>query len=79
MTDNEIIEALKTLLKPMENHMKEIDLKLDKLDLKIESLHLENKTEHRLIRKDIEHLNDEMETVIAALRAKDILPLPKQM
>ncbi|RKI98748.1 hypothetical protein D7X87_26350 [bacterium D16-54] len=70
MTDNEMLDAIKTLLKPINN-------KLEDLDLKLESLRLENKIEHRAIRGDIEHLNDEMETVIEALRAKNILPMAK--
>jgi hypothetical protein len=70
MTENEILDAMKTLLKPINN-------KLEDLDLKLESLRLENKIEHRTIRGDIERLNDEMETVVEALRAKNILPIAK--
>lgn len=77
MTDQEIIDNLKILLKPIQNQIEEMDLKMSNMDLKIETMRLENKTEHRAIRKDIERLNDEMETVVAALRAKDILPIAK--
>lgn len=72
MTDNEMLEAMKDLLKPMNN-------KLEDIELKLESMRLENKMEHRAIRKDIDYLNDETETIIAALQAKNIIPVPKQM
>ena len=77
MNNDELIETLKTLLKPINNKLEELSLKIDNTDLKIDSLRLENKTEHRAIRKDIEHLNDEMETVVEVLRAKEILPIAK--
>lgn len=67
MTDNEILQALRDVLKPINN-------KLEDIELKLESLRLENKMEHRAIRRDIDYLNDEMETVITVLQAKDILP-----
>lgn len=70
MTDNEMLEAMKTLLKP-------VTTKLDDIELKLESMRLENKIEHRAIRKDIEYLNDEMETVITVLETKGILPIAK--
>ncbi len=67
MTDNEILQALKDVMKPINN-------KLEDIELKLESMRLENKMEHRAIRRDIDYLNDEMETVIAVLQAKDVLP-----
>lgn len=70
MTDNEMLEAMKTLLKP-------VTTKLDDIELKLESMRLENKIEHRAIRKDIEYLNDEMETVVTVLETKGILPIAK--
>ena len=67
MTDNEILQALKDVMKPINN-------KLEDIELKLESMRLENKMEHRAIRRDIDYLNDEMETVISVLQAKDVLP-----
>ena len=67
MTDNEILQALKDVMKPINN-------KLEDIELKLESMRLENKMEHRAIRRDIDYLNDEMETVIAVLQEKDVLP-----
>lgn len=67
MTDTEVLQALKDVMKPMNK-------KMENLELKLEALRLDNKMEHRAIRKDIDYLNDEMETVITVLQAKDILP-----
>lgn len=66
MTDIEIMEAMKTMLQPMKN-------KLDDMDIKLDTLQLNAKTSERAIRKDIHYLNDEMDTLIAVLEAKDIL------
>ena len=74
MTDTEVLQALKDVMKPMNKKMENLELKLDNLELKLEALRLDNKMEHRAIRKDIDYLNDEMETVIRVLQAKDILP-----
>ncbi|MCI8661536.1 MAG: hypothetical protein HFG54_15055 [Lachnospiraceae bacterium] len=70
MTDNEMLDAMRDLLKPINN-------KLEDLDLKMESMRLENKMEHRKLRKDIEYLNDEVETIVEVLKAKNILPIAK--
>lgn len=67
MTDNEIINALQTLLKPIHN-------KLESLEIKIDTLSLEQKKSERAIRKDIDYLNDEVDTLIAVLEHKGILP-----
>ncbi len=60
MTDNEVLQALKDVLKPINN-------KLDDIELKLESLRLENKMEHRTIRQDIQPPASLLET-------KGILP-----
>lgn len=67
MTDNEMIEALQTLLKPINN-------KLEELDIKIDQIRLDNKMTTRAIRKDIKYLNDEVDTLIEVMEAKGVLP-----
>ncbi len=67
MSENEMIDALRTLFTPISN-------KLEDIELKLEQLQIENKIEHRQIRKDIAKLEDEMETVVTVLQGKDILP-----
>ena len=67
MTDLELIEAMKTLLKP-------INEKLEDLEDTLNVMRLEQKRTDRQLNKRIEHLEDETETLIAVLEAKDILP-----
>lgn len=66
MTDIEMIETIKTILQPIKN-------KLDDMDIKLDTLQLNAKTSERAIRKDIHYLNDEVDTLIAVLEAKNIL------
>lgn len=74
MTELEMIDALNTVLAPMKKQMESMEIKLDTLDLKVDTLQLNQKTTARAIRKDIQYLNDEVDTLIAVLEAKDILP-----
>lgn len=67
MTDLELIEAMKALLKP-------INEKLEDLEDTLNVMRLEQKRTDRQLNKRIEHLEDETETLIAVLEAKDILP-----
>ncbi len=61
MTDSEVLQALKDVMKP-------ISSKLEDIELTLESMRLENKMEHRAIRKDIDYLNDEMEVSSKLIR-----------
>ncbi|MDY5246413.1 MAG: hypothetical protein SPJ50_02205 [Ligilactobacillus salivarius] len=65
--DRETVEAIRQLLKPMQNQLEDLTIKID-------TMRLEMKTSERSIRKDIHFLNDEMETLIGVLEAKGILP-----
>lgn len=65
--DKETIEAMRQLLKPMQNQLEDLTIKVD-------TMRLEMKTSERSIRKDIHFLNDEMDTLIGVLEAKGILP-----
>ena len=65
--DRETVEAIRQLLKPMQNQLEDLTIKVD-------TMRLEMKTSERSIRKDIHFLNDEMETLIGVLEAKGILP-----
>lgn len=55
MTDREVLDALQTLLKPINN-------RLEDLELKVDTLRLDTKTANRALRKDIQGLNDEVKT-----------------
>ena len=67
MVDQELIEAMKALLKP-------INEKLEDLEDTLNVMRLEQKRTDKQLNKRIEHLEDETETLIAVLEAKDILP-----
>ena len=84
MTDNEMLDAMKTLLTPINLKLEKIeheiadimheiaDVKHDVADNKkeISNLRLEMK---RVVRKN----NDEIQTLVAVLEAKNILPIAK--
>lgn len=53
--DNETIEAIRQLLKPIQNQLEDLTIKVD-------TMRLEMKTSERSIRKDIHFLNDGMDT-----------------
>ena len=67
MTDNEMIEILKTVLKP-------INEKLEDLEDGITSIKLDQKREFQQINRRLDRLEDEVETLIGVLEAKGILP-----
>ena len=65
--DNETIEAIRQLLKPIQNQLEDLTIKVD-------TMRLEMKTSERSIRKDIHFLNDGTDTLVEVLEAKGILP-----
>lgn len=74
MTDTELLDALKDLIKPINNRLDNLELKiksinnkLDDLELKMDAYHLSDRKEHRQTQKDIQQLNDKIETLINAL------------
>ncbi len=70
MTDNEMLESILSALKPISG-------KLEDISLRLEQSQIENKIALRKIQKDIDKLNDEMETIVTVLQGKDILPIAK--
>lgn len=88
MTDNEMLQAMKDLLTPinlqlekMENEMSnmkyemssmkhEMSIKLEKMDNRLTNLEYE-------VRKGFRKNNDEIQTLVAVLEAKGILPIAK--
>lgn len=77
MTDKEMIDALQTLLKPINNRLETMELKLENVEVKLDTLRLDTRTANRSLKKDIQGLNDEVDTLIAVLEAKNILPMIK--
>ena len=61
-------------LKPIYDRLDVIELKQDLTTKKLNDLQLDVKVFERDIRRDIHHLNDEMETVIEVLRQHELIP-----
>ena len=77
-------KKLKLELQPIKEHLDKLDTRMDMMEVimkrtvkKLDDLQLDVKIAERDIRRDIHDLNDEMETVVEALRAKNILPIAK--
>ena len=84
MTDNEMLDAMKTLLTP-------INIKLEKIEHEIADVRheiadikhdvAENKKEISSLRLEVNRgfrkNNDEIQTLVAVLEAKNILPMAK--
>ncbi len=77
MSDQEMLNALKALLKPIQNKLDILDIKLSEQQIQIDSLRLDMKTSERAIRKDIHQLNDGIDTLVEVMEIKGILPEAK--
>ena len=85
MIDREMIDNMKAIMEPIRNKLDEMDLKINNMEYQITSrintlenkvnglsnnimnMDFQNRKEHREIRQDIE-------TILAVLETKDILP-----
>ncbi len=63
MTDNEMLEAMRDLLKP-------INIRLENMENEIANLKYE-------VKKGFRKNNDEIQTLVAVLESKGILPIAK--
>lgn len=72
---NEDLEAIKELLKPINDRLDVIEYKQDHMSKKLENLRLDVVVAERDIRRDIYELKDEMETVIEVLKMNELLPI----
>lgn len=84
MTDQELINAIKAINKPIQDKLEDMDLKFDNMNLRIselqvqiDTLRLETKTAEKEIRRDIRRLQDGMDTLVEVLEQKGILPQAK--
>lgn len=84
MIDTEMLTALQELINPINSKLEELDYKVDKLgkrmedlEIKTDSYHLDSRRDHRQTQKDIQYLNDEVDTLINILEIKGILPKAK--
>lgn len=88
MTDNEMLQAMKQMLEPIQDEIAGIktefkklnervsiiEIKQDMTHRKIDDIELNLKVSERAIRKDIALLKDGQETLITVLETKGILP-----
>lgn len=81
MTDNEMLDAIKTLLTPINLKLEKMDNRLDNLEREIADVKHEianNKAEISNLRMEMNRgfrkNNDEIQTLVAVLHAKDIMP-----
>ena len=77
MADQEMLDAIKILLKPMQNKLDSIDIKLSEQQIQIDSLRLDMKTSERTIRREVHQLQDGMDTLVEVMETKGILPKAK--
>lgn len=79
MTDMEMLEAMKTLLKPIHLKLEEMDNRMSNMENRMSNMENEITNLKYEVRKGFRKTDDEIETLTEALRAKGIIPLPKQM
>ena len=85
---NDDLNAIKELLKPINDRLDKMDSRFDKIDNRFDVLeHKQDRTEKKVdnlrldvavaerdIRRDIMELKDEMETVIEVLKINEMIP-----
>lgn len=77
MMDKKLDERLKPIndrLDKMDSRFDIIELKLDRTTKKVEDLQIDIAVSERRIKRDIDELKDEMETVIEVLKMNDMIP-----
>ena len=77
MMDKKLDERLKPIndrLDKMDSRFDIIELKLDRTTKKVEDLQIDIAVSERRIKRDIDELKDEMETVIEVLKMNELIP-----
>lgn len=77
MVDQELINAIKAINKPIQDKLEEIDIKLSKLQVQVDTLELDIKTSERNIRREVHQLQDGMDTLVEVLERNGMLPIAK--
>ena len=73
-SDMQKINKLESDMQKVNNRLDIIELKQDRTSKKLDDLQLDVKIAERDIRRDIQTLNDEMETVIEVLKQRELIP-----
>lgn len=74
MTDQEMLDAIKTLLYPINNKLDNIDLQLKAIDAKITTLDLRVTNLEHQVKKGFRKNDQDIETLVKVLELKGILP-----
>lgn len=74
MTEQEMLEAMKTLLYPINNKLDNIDLQLKAMDAKITTLDLRVTNLENQVKKGFRKSDQDTETLVKVLELKGILP-----
>lgn len=77
MMDKKLDDRLKPIndrLDKMDSRFDVIELKLDRTAKKVEDLQIDIAVSERRIKRDIDELKDEMETVIEVLKMNEMVP-----
>lgn len=77
MIDNEMLEAMKALLKPIHIKLEDIDNRISNMDNRISNVENEITNLRYEMKRGFRKTEDEIETLTEALRAKGILPIAK--
>lgn len=74
MTDQEMIDAMKTLLYPINNKLENIDLQIKALDAKIANMDLRLTNVEHKVKKGFRKTEQDTETIINILEMRGLLP-----
>ncbi|RKJ00710.1 hypothetical protein D7X87_22225 [bacterium D16-54] len=77
MTDNEMLDAMRDLLMPINLKLEKMDNRINILENRIANIELEMSSIKLEMNRGFRKNNDEIQTLVAVLEAKNILPIAK--
>ena len=77
MTDNEMLDAMRDLLMPINLKVEKMDNRINILENRIANIELEMSSIKLEMNRGFRKNNDEIQTLVAVLEAKNILPIAK--
>ena len=77
MTDNEMLDAMRDLLMPINLKLEKMDNRMNILENRIANIELEMSSIKLEMNQGFRKNNDEIQTLVAVLEAKNILPMAK--
>lgn len=74
MTDNEMLDAIRDLLTPINIRLENMENRMTKMESEISNVKSEMSNIRLDMNRGFRKNNDEIETLVAVLRAKNIMP-----